>query len=86
MVEDHREKTLPYRTIARHSLALHPACDSLRSESGCSGGSGDSFKVQEENQTQKHEENDSEGSPRQTQPKACLIRISFLGTPISRLA
>jgi hypothetical protein len=65
MVEDFREKTLPYRNAVSHSLALHPSCDSLRSESGCSGGSRGCFKIQKEIQTQKHKENDPEGSPRQ---------------------
>jgi len=65
MVEDHREKTVPYRAIVRHILALYTACDSVRSESVSGGGSRGCFKVQKENQAQKHEENDSEGSPRQ---------------------
>jgi len=39
MVEDFREKTVPYRTIVRHSVAFHPACDSVLSESVSGGGS-----------------------------------------------
>jgi hypothetical protein len=75
MVEDFREKTVPSRIIVRHSLALHPACDSHRSESVSGGGSRSCFKVQKENQTQKHKENDPKGSPRQTQSKARLTHI-----------
>jgi len=79
MVEDFREKTLPYRAIVRHSLALHPARDSLRSESVRSGISRGCFKGQKENKIQKRKAKGFEGSPRQTQSKARLALISLPG-------
>jgi hypothetical protein len=88
MVEDFREKTLPYRAAVLHSLALHSARDSLRSDSVRGSGSRSCFKDQKENQIQIQEQKtkDSEGSPRQTQSKARLALMSCPGTPISRLA
>jgi hypothetical protein len=86
VTETYYEKTLPYRAFVRHSFALHPARNSLRSESVGSGGFLGCFTCQEEIQTQKQKAKDFEGSPRQTQSKARLGLMSSPGTPISRLA
>jgi len=86
VTETSHEKTLPYRAIVHHGLALHSARDPLRSGCVRSGGTLGCFSCQEEIQTQKQEAKDFEGSPRQTQSKARLDLIPFPGTPISRLA
>jgi hypothetical protein len=65
VTENSHEKTLPYHVFVRHSLVRHPARDALRPECVRSGGSCGCFKVHKENQAQKQEAKDSEGSPRQ---------------------
>ena len=78
MVEDFCDKTFPRRDFVRCCSALPSDHDFIRARSfrGCD--SRGSRNRQKEKQRQENEEAKSiEGASRQSQPKACLARISW---------
>jgi hypothetical protein len=52
VVEDFREKNMPYRAFVRHGCPLHPGRDPLRSECACGGCSRGGFTSEKEKQIQ----------------------------------
>ena len=69
------DKILPYGGLVCHCAAFHSNRGALRPQRVCRSGTRGSFTRQKEKQNQEDQEaNNFEGPPRQTQPKARLVK------------